>query len=237
MDREATVFLSFRKVYPALTVEGEFAFHRGFNVVLGPSGSGKTTLLRVTAGLLKPEEGFLRCGDEVLMDTSEGRFTPPQRRRIGLVFQEDNLLPHLSVRGNIEFALRKADGTGVALDELLEKFGLAGLQNRKPHQLSGGERQKVALVRALAFSPRMLLLDEPFSSLDFKVKLDMISFLKNAELRIPVVVVTHDPVEAFLLGNRVFLMERGRKVGEGGRDLVRDFFGELGDLLEAYACS
>jgi len=214
MDREAAVFLSFRKVYSSLTVEGEFAFHRGFNVVLGPSGSGKTTLLKVTAGLLKPERGFLRCEGDVLMDTSKGKFLPPQKRKIGLVFQEDNLLPHLNVRENVRFALRKAG-----------------------HQLSGGERQKVALVRALAFNPRMLLLDEPFSSLDFRIKLDMISLLRSAGLCIPVVVVTHDPVEAFLLGDRVFLMDRGRKVEEGERDLVKVFFSELSGLLEAYACS
>jgi len=237
MDREAAVFLSFRKVYSSLTVEGEFAFHRGFNVVLGPSGSGKTTLLKVTAGLLKPERGFLRCEGDVLMDTSKGKFLPPQKRKIGLVFQEDNLLPHLNVRENVRFALRKAGQGGASLDELLDKFGLTELQNRKPHQLSGGERQKVALVRALAFNPRMLLLDEPFSSLDFRIKLDMISLLRSAGLCIPVVVVTHDPVEAFLLGDRVFLMDRGRKVEEGERDLVKVFFSELSGLLEAYACS
>jgi len=118
----------------------------------------------------------------------------------------------------------------------MERFGLEDIQDRKPAQLSGGERQKTALVRAIAFNPRMLLMDEPFSSLDFRVKLQMISFLKESELNIPVVVVTHDPVEAFLLGERVFLMERGRKVDEGGRDLVRSFFEGMGDLLESYMC-
>ncbi len=237
MEHTSEIRLSFRKVYPSLTVEGEFTFRGGFNVVLGPSGSGKTTLLRVLAGLLKPDEGFLLCGGEVFMDTERGIFLPPQKRRLGMVFQEENLLPHLSVRENVEFALRKAETTTHTVEELLERFGLAELADRKPHQLSGGERQRTALVRAVAFNPRALLMDEPFSSLDFRIKMEIIEFLKGLQLGIPVVVVTHDPLEAFLLGERVFLMDKGRKTGEGGRELVREFFTGMEELIGSYTCS
>jgi molybdate transport system ATP-binding protein len=220
------IYLSFRKTFPGVRVEGEFFFERGFNLVLGPSGSGKTTLLRVICGLERPEKGYMECCGEVYMDTERGLFLPPQRRRIGIVFQDHNLLPHLTVRENIEFALRKSGGD-VSVEELMRRFGLEGLEDRYPHQISGGERQRVAIVRALAYGPRALLLDEPFSSLDFEIKTRVISFLKSLRLDIPVVLVTHDPVEAYLLAGRVVVMREGRKVLEGGREIVEEMLAGL----------
>jgi len=222
--------LSFSKSYGSFRVEAEFCFEVGINVILGPSGCGKTTTLRVMCGLEKPERGFMRCCDEVFFDTERGVFLPPQRRKVGIVFQEDNLLPHLTVRENVEFAMKKA-GRRLNVDDLLERFGVKDLQNRYPRELSGGERQRVAIIRAIAYAPRALLMDEPFSGLDFRRKLDVIEFIKALRLEIPVVVVTHDPLEAVLLADKVFLMEEGMKVAEGGKELVREYFSGIEEVL------
>ncbi|MDQ7038730.1 MAG: ATP-binding cassette domain-containing protein [Aquificota bacterium] len=223
------IHLIFRKVFPGITVEGEFVFEEGFNLILGPSGSGKTTVLRVISGLEKPEEGYMACCGKVYMDTREGLFLPPQKRRIGIVFQDHNLLPHLTVRENIEFALRKSEGN-LSVDDLMERFGIKGLEDRYPHQISGGERQRVAIIRALAYEPKALLLDEPFSSLDFDTKLRVVRFLKSLDLNIPVVLVTHDPLEASLLAGKVFVMSGGKKVREGGREIVEEILKDLSSL-------
>ena len=149
---------------------------------------------------------------------------------MGFIFQEDNLLPHLTVKENVEFGLKKAKAKE-DIESLLENFGLKDLAERYPRELSGGQRQKVAIVRAIAYRPRALLMDEPFSSLDFKSKLEIIDFIKSLPIEVPVVVVTHDPLEAYLLGGKVFLMERGRKVAEGGRELIGEFFSDLKNLI------
>ncbi len=222
--------LNFTKSYGSFKVEAEFSFEVGVNIILGPSGCGKTTTLRVMAGLERPEAGFMRCCGEIFFDTEKNVFLPPQKRRVGIVFQENNLLPHLTVRGNVEFALRKSRRR-IDLEAILERFGIHQLQNRYPHELSGGERQRVAIVRAIAYEPRALLMDEPFAGLDFKRKFDVIEFIKGLELSMPVVIVTHDPFEAMLLADRVFVMEGGRKVAEGDKELVKEFFSPLPEVF------
>ncbi|RLJ70390.1 molybdate transport system ATP-binding protein [Hydrogenivirga caldilitoris] len=224
---DAKLIVSFRKEFPRIRIEGEFEFERGFNVILGPSGCGKTTTFRIICGLENPDEGFIRCCEEVFLDTRKDIYLPPQKRRLGVVFQEDNLLPHLSVKENIEFATRKAGGKVENIDELIEHFGLEALKDKKPKELSGGEKQRVAIVRALASNPRALLMDEPFSSLDFRRKMSIMEFLKGLKFNIPVVIVTHDPFETLFLADKVFIMEKGRKVCEGGRELVEGVFSEL----------
>jgi len=217
------IYLYFEKSFPGIKIQGEFEFIRGFNVILGHSGCGKTTTLRVMCGLEKPERGFMTCCNKVFMDTERGVFLPPQKRRIGVVFQEHNLYPHLTVKQNIEFAMRKAPKKEFELGELLERFNLKGLENRYPHELSGGQKQRVAIVRALAYNPRAVLMDEPFSSLDFRTKVEVMDFVKSVNFDRPVVIITHDPFEALYLGEKFFLMEKGKKVGEGGKEVVRDY--------------
>jgi len=224
---EEGIELRFVKRYGSITVEGDFFFKRGINVILGPSGCGKTTTLKVMCGLEKADRGFMRCCGEVFFDTEKDIFLPPQKRRVGIVFQEDNLLPHLTVGGNIEFATRKTGSKEIDVGKLLKRFGLGGLENKYPSELSGGERQRVAIIRALAYEPRILLMDEPFSSLDMRIKLSIMGFIKSLELNIPVVIVTHDPIEASLLADRVFLMESGKKVMEGGKELVEGYFSDV----------
>ncbi|RUM30030.1 MAG: ABC transporter ATP-binding protein [Aquifex sp.] len=217
------IFLSFKKSFPGITIEGVFEFIKGFNIILGPSGCGKTTTLRVMCGLEKPEEGFMKCCEEVFFDTEKGIFLPPQKRQLGVVFQQHNLFPHMTVKENIEFALKKARNPQFTVKELLERFNLKGYENKYPHELSGGQRQRVAIIRALVYNPRAVLMDEPFSSLDFKTKIEVMEFVKSVQFGKPVVIITHDPFEALYLGEKFFLMHNGKKIDEGGKEIVKEY--------------
>jgi len=190
--------------------EGEFV------TLFGQSGAGKTTLLRILAGLMRPEAGRVAVGGEVWFDSEKGINLPPQKRRVGFVFQDYALFPNMTVRGNLEFALEnKTEHQRV--DELLELTGLTELQHRRPDTLSGGQKQRVALARALARQPRLLLLDEPLSALDAGTRLR----LQDEILRlhrtfgITTLIVSHDLSEVFKLASRVLAVERGRIVRDG----------------------
>ncbi len=145
------------------TIDVELSCPEGQTLALvGPSGSGKTTIIRMLAGLEKPDEGLVRYGDEVLFDSARGLNLPPQKRNLGYVFQDYTLFPHLTMYGNAAFAAKDRS----EVESLMEFFGIASLRDRKPHEVSGGERQRCAVCQALARNPRLLLLDEPFSALD-----------------------------------------------------------------------
>lgn len=190
--------------------------------VVGRSGAGKTTLLAALAGLRRPDRGRVELAGRVLLDTEAGVDVPVERRRIGLLFQEYALFPHLSVRDNVAFG-----GGGVRVDELIDRFGLARRADARPGELSGGERQRVALARALAAKPQALLLDEPTAALDAHTRDGVRSELRELlrELSLPVVLVTHDFEEAAALAGRVAVIEEGRLLQEG----------EPGELLAAPA--
>ncbi len=177
--------------------------------VLGLSGCGKTTLLRVIAGFERAERGRVQLGERTLDD---GRsFLAPERRGMGYVPQEGALFPHLSVKGNVGFGLPRSERRGGAVAELLELVGLAGLADRFPHQLSGGEQQRVALARALVRRPEVLLLDEPFSSLDASLRTRMreeVGALLRAQ-GVTTVLVTHDQEEALSLADTVAVLRDG----------------------------
>jgi iron(III) transport system ATP-binding protein len=180
-----------------------------FTSILGPSGSGKTTLLRIVAGFERADHGTVRIGGEVADDGT--RYLPPDRRHIGYVPQEGDLFPHLSVEQNVGFGLPRRERHGKKVAELLDMVGLGGLQRRYPHELSGGQQQRVALARALAIEPALVLLDEPFSSLDetlrASVRQDVRRVLRGAGAT--VVLVTHDQDEALSLSDRVAIMTDG----------------------------
>src|SRR5437867_945166 len=184
-------------------------------VLLGPSGSGKSTVLRMVAGLADTEQG------RVLLHGRDVTNVPPQQRGVGLVFQHDALVRHMSVARNIEFGLRirhvPADERRVRRDELLELVGLAGLGGRMPSQLSGGQQQRVALARALAHRPEVLLLDEPFGALDAKIRAELRQTIRaiQRELRVTTIFVTHDQEEAFELADRLGIMNVGRLLEVG----------------------
>ena len=193
-------------------------------VLFGPSGAGKTTILRCLAGLERPTRGQVRFGQEIWFDESLGIDVPAQERRVGFLFQDHALFPHLSVAQNIGFgitALRAADREARVI-ELLRFVRLDGLGNRRPAQLSGGQRQRVALARALAREPRLLLLDEPLNSLDAPTREELRGELGGmlAALRIPTLFVTHDRIEALTLADRMVVVAGGRVLQVGPADLV-----------------
>jgi iron(III) transport system ATP-binding protein len=177
--------------------------------LVGPSGCGKTTMLRLIAGFERPDQGTVEVGGRAL--AGDGHFVPPERRRIGMVFQDFALFPHYSVAGNVAYALgRRPDRKRV--HEVLELVGLAGMADRHPHELSGGEQQRVALARALAPTPEVILLDEPFSNLDaslrVQVRADLRRILQAAG--VSALFVTHDQEEALSLADVVAVMRAGR---------------------------
>lgn len=187
-----------------------------FVAFFGVSGVGKTTLLRCLAGLEAPEGGKLQFEDEIWLDVAAGICMPPQHRRVGYVFQDFALFPNMTVRGNLEFALRKgADRKRV--DELLELMELGGMQQRTPDQLSGGQKQRVALARALASEPRLLLLDEPLSALDAEIRLRLQDEILRVQKHygLTTILVSHDVGEVYKLAGRVMMMEAGRIVKQG----------------------
>lgn len=175
--------------------------------VLGPSGAGKTTVLRCLAGLERPDTGRITCAGEIWCDVTSRRFLSPQARGVGFMFQQPAVFPWLSVAANVGYGLRQftvAERRKMVAD-LLARFGIAGLADRLPHELSGGEQQRVALARTLAPRPRLLLLDEPLAALDVELRGEMRRQLRDwlAAAGTPVVLVTHDPADAAALADAV----------------------------------
>ncbi len=152
--------------------------------LFGPSGSGKSTIIAATAGLLRPDAGRIAIGEAVLTDTAAGLFLPPERRRVGLVFQDARLFPHMRVATNLRYGMRRAPPGGpIRFDEVVALLGIGALLDRRPRTLSGGERQRVAIGRALLAQPRLLLMDEPLASLDAARKAEILPYLAAAAHR------------------------------------------------------
>jgi molybdate transport system ATP-binding protein len=189
---------------------------RGVTALFGHSGSGKTTLLRCIAGLERAPRGRLVVNDVVWQD--DVHWLPTHQRPLGYVFQEASLFSHLSVMGNLRYGLRRIAGASHAsLDQAIELLGIAHLLERRPDQLSGGERQRVGMARALALSPRLLLMDEPLAALDLKRKQEILPYLErlHAQLDIPVLYVSHAPDEVARLADHIVVLEAGRVVAAG----------------------
>ena len=180
---------------------------KGITVIFGASGSGKTTLLRSIAGLEKTVSGFLKIGDEVWQDGVD--FVPPHQRSVGYVFQEQGLFNHLDVRGNLDYGIKRSSAVDdVFRDSILNLLDIKPLFNRAIEELSGGEKQRVSIARALLIKPNILLMDEPLSSLDLKRKEEILPYLDalHDELDIPLIYVTHSPDEASRLADYLILL-------------------------------
>ncbi len=221
----------------------------GITALFGPSGCGKTTLLRIIAGLEKSAQGRVSLGGETWQDTARGIFTAPHRRRIGYVFQEARLFPHLDVRANLAYADKRSGGPGsgsggpITMDGVIETLDLGGLVSRRAQTLSGGERQRVAIARALLTRPRLMLMDEPLSALDIRRKGAIVPYIERLprQFGIPVLYVTHAVDEAARLADDMVVIAEGRKLAHGApaamlarldlQPAVGNF--EAGSLLDA----
>jgi molybdate transport system ATP-binding protein len=191
----------------------------GISILFGPSGAGKSTVLDCIAGLTRPDTGRIAAGEKVLFDSFAGINCPPQARRVAYVFQSLALFPHLNAEENVAYGL---DGLphrerSARVEEILEAFRVDKLRARKPPEISGGERQRIALARSLVTRPRVLLLDEPLTGLDAELKAAIVDDLRawNAARRIPILYVTHTREEVDALGEHVIAMDHGRAVSEG----------------------
>ena len=233
----------FKITYPEFSLNVDLNLPaKGVTVVFGPSGSGKSTLLRCLSGLERAPSGFLKLADQVWQD--EGIFIPVHQRKIGSVFQESRLFPHLNIKGNLLYGYQRTPlvERDLHLDEVVQVLGLGNLLKRYPEKLSGGERQRVAIGRALLTSPNLLLMDEPLASLDMQRKAEIIPFIKKIEdeFETPIIYVTHSMNEVLQLVDTMVILNSGKVVNWGPveevfsdvqlRDAVGD--GQLGAVLE-----
>jgi molybdate transport system ATP-binding protein len=210
----------------AFKLSARFQAAHGATALFGPSGAGKTSVVNMIAGLVTPDRGTITLDDTVLFDAGKGIDMPPHRRRIGYVFQEGRLFPHLSVRQNLDYGRRMSgeprdEGEFERIAALLD---IGHLLDRRPGKLSGGERQRVAVGRALLMGPRLLLLDEPLASLDTGHKREILPYLVRLrdDAGIPLVYVTHTAAEVRRIATTVVRLDGGRVVATGGLELLKD---------------
>ena len=193
----------------------------GIAVIFGPSGSGKTSLINCIAGLETPDAGRIVCHGETCFDSQQGINLPPEKRRLGYVFQDARLFPHLSVRDNLSFGLRfhtvQQPLAAPNVDDVADLLDIGSLLHRRPAHLSGGEKQRVAIGRALLCRPRLMLMDEPLSSLDMNLKEGLLTYIARIprHWNVPVLYVTHSPEETQFLGNSMLLLRHGRLEAQG----------------------
>jgi molybdate transport system ATP-binding protein len=214
-----TLAVQVRKRLADFTLDVSFDATAGITIVFGESGSGKTTLLRSVAGVTRPDAGRIAIAEHVLFDSEAAIDVPPPRRRVGFVFQQLALFPHLTARDNIAYGLAHllAGERDARIDAIARSFRIAHLLGRRPAQISGGERQRVGLARSLVGDPEVLLLDEPLSALDHATQSRIIEDLLrwNEAREIPVLYVTHSQRESYALGRRMLLIEEGRITADG----------------------
>ena len=204
------------KTLPDFTLQLNFRVDNNILVLFGPSGCGKTTTLRCIAGLLRPDRGRICCDDQVLYDAQARTFVRPRDRQVGYMFQDLALFPHMNVRKNIWYGVKKRGAAEAAAlyQKLIGLLKIEHLAERSVDQLSGGEKQRVALARALMAEPKILLLDEPLSSLDKETRLELQAELKKMQKlwTIPFILVTHDPEEAKSMGDQILFIDKGQQV-------------------------
>lgn len=204
--------------FDGFALEVDFDAPPGVTALFGRSGSGKSSVVNAVAGLLRPDRGRIRLGDVVLMDSDRGVMLPPHRRRMGYVFQDGRLFPHLTVRQNLTYGRWFAPKTaGVEFDRIVDLLGIEPLLPRRPGALSGGEKQRVAIGRAILSNPRLLLMDEPLAALDEGRKAEILPYLERMrdELALPILYVSHSLAEVARLATTVILMDAGSVTRQG----------------------
>lgn len=209
-----TLSVSLQHRFPGITLDVRFDAPLGVTALFGRSGSGKTTVVNAVAGLLRPDQGRITLGDRVLLDTARGNFLPPHKRRIGYVFQDARLFPHLTVRQNLLYGrwFAPKGRAGAAFDQVVDLLGIAPLLDRRPGRLSGGEKSRVALGRALLSDPDLLLMDEPLAALDEARKSEILPYLERLRdtVALPILYVSHSPAEVARLATTVVMLEAGQ---------------------------
>ena len=198
--------------FPGFALDVAFDAPPGVTALFGRSGSGKTTVVNAVAGLLMPDRGRIVAGGAVLFDRAGGVALPPHRRRLGYVFQDARLFPHMSVRQNLTYGQRFAPSGGVGLEAVVEMLGIGALLERRPGGLSGGEKQRVAIGRALLSNPRLLLMDEPLAALDEARKAEILPWIERLRdgTDIPILYVSHSMAEVARLATTLVVMDQGR---------------------------
>jgi len=208
----------------AFALNARFQAAGGVTALFGPSGAGKTSIVNMIAGLLTPDRGTIVVDDEALFDAAAGINVPPHRRRIGYVFQEGRLFPHLGVRQNLDYGRRMSGHPrdAEAFERVVSLLDIGHLLDRRPRMLSGGERQRVAIGRVLLMRPRLLLLDEPLASLDAARKREILPYLTRLrdESHVPMVYVSHTAAELRRIATNVVRLDAGRVVACGGLELL-----------------
>ena len=209
-----TLSIALTHAFAGFTLDLSFSAPAGVTALFGRSGAGKTTIAQAVAGLLRPDRGRITLHDRVLVDTDRGHFVPPHQRRIGYVFQEGRLFPHLTVRQNLHYGrwfARSAQGPDET-GRITDLLGIGSLMDRHPASLSGGEKQRVALARAILSQPQLLVMDEPLAALDDARKSEILPYLERLrdEVRLPVLYVSHSVAEVARLATTVVLIEAGR---------------------------
>jgi len=203
--------------YPGgFELDATFTAGDGVTALFGPSGAGKSTVFGLIAGLRRPKSGKISLGNRVLLDTTTGVYLPPERRQVGVVFQDQLLFPHLSVRQNLLFGRRRSAGR-IDFQRLVQLLEIGELLDRRPDTLSGGQQQRVALGRAILCEPQLLLMDEPLTGLDESLKDRILTYLERAvgEWRIPTLLVSHDQSDVRRLADQVVVLEAGRVIASG----------------------
>ena len=223
-----TLSVSLRHRFAGFDLDASFEAPPGVTVLFGPSGSGKTTIVNAVAGLLRPDAGRIAAGDWSLLDTARGHCLAPHRRRIGYVFQEGRLFPHLTVRQNLLYGrwFAPRDAQPESFDRVVEMLGIGHLLSRRPGPLSGGEKQRIAIGRALLAVPRLILADEPLAALDEARRAEILPYFERLrdEVTVPILYVSHSSAEVARLATTVVALREGRVVAVGPPDRV------LGDV-------
>ena len=212
--------------YPeGFKIDARFEVAARIVALVGPSGCGKTTIVSLIAGLLSPDNGNIQIGDSTLVNTLKGVHTPPERRRIGVVFQDHSLFPHMSVRANIEYGARRRPASGVDIKHIIKTLGVEDVAHRLPHQLSGGQQQRVALARALASNPKLLLLDEPLTAVEEDLREQIAELIERVieEFQVPALLVSHNRKLIDRLADQLVFIQEGSVVSiqQGSRNNQR----------------
>lgn len=218
-----TLSVAIRHAVPDFTLDIAFdAPTPGTTVLFGRSGAGKSTIVGAVAGLIRPATCRITIDGTVLADTEQNVVIPPERRRIGLVFQDDRLFPHMSVADNLRYGLRRAGEKSIHFNDVVELLGIAPLLARRPHSLSGGEKSRVAIGRALLSQPRLLAMDEPLANLDAQHKAEILPYLARLKhaLRLPILYVTHSLDEVARIADTLVLIRAGKVLAAGPLELI-----------------